>query len=436
MTNDVANDKLSDFLATLSQRQFTGKLEVKASPQTWNIYFCLGRLVWIAGGPHRIRRWYRHLSLYCPQIPPKSIRSRQIDNSQSWKYRALTALVKQQKIDHEQAVLVIKNTIAEVLFDILQQEAKTPLTFTCDLSDEQTVLDTSLIPINPVQALQEAQQAWETWRDAGLASISPNMAAVLKQSEELQKLASPQVYQTLVKLIDGKRSLRDVAAKVKQNELVLVRSLIPYIRKRAIALTNIPDLPAPVIPATTSPHASNPTFDASSNTLESENTASEPSTSFKSQPSNSGLAIANPKLVKPLIAHVEDSLQERLIVEQILTKAKYGFISIEDSMQALPLLLQHQPDLIFLDLVMPVANGYEICAQIRRISLFKETPVIILTGNDGIVDRVRAKMVNATDFLAKPISEQKIMAILQKYLTPASLPQATANSNLQLITSN
>jgi chemotaxis family two-component system response regulator PixG len=83
----------------------------------------------------------------------------------------------------------------------------------------------------------------------------------------------------------------------------------------------------------------------------------------------------------------------------------------------LPLLLQHKPQFIFLDLVMPVANGYEVCGQIRKISLFQDIPVVILTGNDGIVDRVRAKLVGATDFLGKPIDEERVLAAIRKYLT-------------------
>jgi len=81
------------------------------------------------------------------------------------------------------------------------------------------------------------------------------------------------------------------------------------------------------------------------------------------------------------------------------------------------MLLEQRLSLIFLDLVMPIANGYEICAQIRRTSIFKDMPVIIVTGNDGIVDRVRAKIVRSTDFLAKPIDTNKVLTILQKYIS-------------------
>ncbi|NJM57779.1 MAG: response regulator, partial [Synechococcales cyanobacterium RU_4_20] len=75
----------------------------------------------------------------------------------------------------------------------------------------------------------------------------------------------------------------------------------------------------------------------------------------------------------------------------------------------------------FLDLVMPVASGYELCKQIRRVSAFKDIPIVILTGNDGVIDRVRAKMVGATDFVGKPVKADKIIPLLDKYLNGVNL---------------
>jgi chemotaxis family two-component system response regulator PixG len=107
-------------------------------------------------------------------------------------------------------------------------------------------------------------------------------------------------------------------------------------------------------------------------------------------------------------------------MQKILEEAGYQFIGIQDSIKALPTLIETKPDLIFLDLIMPIANGYEICTQIRRVSWLKETPVIILTGNDGIVDRVRAKMVGSSDFLSKPVNAEKVLAAVKKHLEPSS----------------
>jgi chemotaxis family two-component system response regulator PixG len=78
--------------------------------------------------------------------------------------------------------------------------------------------------------------------------------------------------------------------------------------------------------------------------------------------------------------------------------------------------MSRKPALIFLDLVMPNANGYEICGQLRKLSIFKETPIVILTGQDGIVDRVRAKLVGASDFLSKPVDATTVVNVIRKYV--------------------
>jgi chemotaxis family two-component system response regulator PixG len=79
-------------------------------------------------------------------------------------------------------------------------------------------------------------------------------------------------------------------------------------------------------------------------------------------------------------------------------------------------MLARKPDVIFLDLVMPNTNGYEICAQLRKLSFFRNTPILILTGNDGIVDRVRAKLVGASDFLNKPVDAGIVLSVIRKHL--------------------
>jgi chemotaxis family two-component system response regulator PixG len=135
-------------------------------------------------------------------------------------------------------------------------------------------------------------------------------------------------------------------------------------------------------------------------------------------------AKANP----PLIACVDDSPLVCQMLEEIITSYGLRFIKIQDAVQALPTLIQDKPDLIFLDLVMPIASGYEICTQLRRISTFANTPVIILTGSDGLLDRVRAKVVGSTDFISKPIAADRVMSIVRKYLNfPASTTKSQAN---------
>lgn len=134
------------------------------------------------------------------------------------------------------------------------------------------------------------------------------------------------------------------------------------------------------------------------------------------------------QVAQTAIVYVEDNSKDSQAMAQIVKGVGYSYANISDSLQALPQLLEYKPQLIFLDLVMPVVNGYELCAQIRRISAFSKTPIVIVTNNDGIVDRVRAKVVGASGFVNKPIEEQRILRVFNKYLNPIQPVQDNARN--------
>ncbi|WP_228015519.1 response regulator [Leptolyngbya ectocarpi] len=123
---------------------------------------------------------------------------------------------------------------------------------------------------------------------------------------------------------------------------------------------------------------------------------------------------------KPLVIYIEDHQADSLAMAKIVQNKGYSYANIVNPLEALPKLLELKPKLIFLDLVMPLVNGYELCAQIRRMSVFKTIPIIIVTNNDGIADRVRAKVVGASGFLGKPIRPKRVGKVLAKYLQPVS----------------
>jgi two-component system, chemotaxis family, response regulator PixG len=378
-------DSLSNQLEICIQMQFTGRLDAQAgSFQRWSLYFCMGRLLWAQGGEHGLRRWRRLLLQHCPQVNAQPTQLTEVQASRGKGYDLLLLWAKQQLITGEQAVNVIRSNVVEVFFDILQQEKTGQLRYVTDAED---TLEASLTLIHPRQSLTQAQQDWAAWTNAGLGNLSPNVAPVLRRPEQLEQSTSPQVYQTLVKVIDGDRTFRELAVVLRQEPLLLTRTLIAYVRKGLMELVKVADLmPARQV------------------------------VNVRQGESGLGRSPSAPVSEAPLVVCIDDSPMEQRIIEQILTQAGYRFIGVQDPVQALPVLLERRPDFIFLDLVMPIANGYEICTQIRRISQFKEVPVVILTGNDGIIDRVRAKMVGSTDFLGKPVEAERVLAIVKKYL--------------------
>lgn len=393
MTQSHLFTGMSNWLQAWSQgKHRNGRLDIKGSQnqQQWSLYFHLGHLIGEGGGIHPVRRWCRQLSQYCPQINIDAMSMQGGMGRQSWNYETLAELLKKREILRQQMVGVVQGSIAEVLFDIIQQEeylrdrAGANLTYT--YIPEATLYSSPVVFIQPDQAWKQAQQTWANWQKAGLQDFSPNLAPVIWHTERLQQQTGANAYRSLTTLVDGKRTLRDLALKLRQEPRLLTSSLIPYVSQGLMKLTEVADIGSSIEQLTTIPSV------PSSHT-------------------------AQPKPNAPLIAYIDDSPRDSQIMGQILTKAGYRYISLQDSVVALPMLLEHKPNLIFLDLVMPIANGYEICAQIRRTSIFKNTPIIIFTGNDGIVDRVRAKMVRSTEFLAKPIEQRKVLAVVRKYLS-------------------
>ena len=387
-------DNLIDQFKTCSRLQVNGQLDVQDTKNhQWSFFYRQGRIVWATGGVHPVRRWHRQMTKHYPDVDVNSIQWQETGlGSDCWDYHVLTLLHKQQRLQLKQILAVVESTISEVFFDVSQQAVTSQLSYN---RHQNYILYAPLTLSRTDLFLTPMQQSWQNWCDAGLQKLSPNLAPVLRRPDLLQKQASPRVYKNFVSLLTGKYTLRDLAVRMKQDVLQLTRSLIPYVKRGMVELVQVPDLPLPAIPEKPAPVA----------------------VQSKSEP-------------RPLVFCVDDSPQVGQMLEKILTSSGFKFMSIQDSVQALPALIEHKPNLIFLDLMMPVVNGYELCAQVRRVSMFADTPIIILTGNDGIVDRVRAKVVGASDFMTKPVEAQKVLAVVRKYLRSTAPSRQASNFKL------
>lgn len=121
------------------------------------------------------------------------------------------------------------------------------------------------------------------------------------------------------------------------------------------------------------------------------------------------------------VVYVENSTLDSQTLRKIVESAGFSYANISDPLQVLSKLMDFEPQLIFLELALPIVNGYELCAQIRRIVTFKDTPIVIVTNSNRITDRMRAKIVGASDFLCKPIQAKSVLKILIKHLSPLNI---------------
>jgi OmpA-OmpF porin, OOP family len=222
---------------TCNRQQFTGRLDIEANEDQWYLYFSMGRLVWASGGVHWPRRWHRCLHQYCPQTYSPSISLDNTDAVKNSDYLLLIRWVQQQQITGTQATSVIRSTISEVLFDILQQEETKQLKIACD---DRDVIETSLILLNPVHVLDSVQKDWDSWSQAGLAALSPNLALTISQPEQLQQNTSPKVHQMLSATIDGQRTLRELSLLFNQDLLLFTRMVGLYLQKGWLELVEVP----------------------------------------------------------------------------------------------------------------------------------------------------------------------------------------------------
>lgn len=121
-------------------------------------------------------------------------------------------------------------------------------------------------------------------------------------------------------------------------------------------------------------------------------------------------------LRRKLVLVVDDSLTIRKAVSSILEKNQYRVALAEDGMQALARLNEAVPDLVLLDITMPWMDGYQVCKVIRENALTKKVPVVMLSGKDGLFDKVRGRLAGAKDYITKPFDPKELLKAVKSHL--------------------
>lgn len=128
---------------------------------------------------------------------------------------------------------------------------------------------------------------------------------------------------------------------------------------------------------------------------------------------------ATPSLEGMKVMVIDDSRTIRRSAETMLSQEGCEVVTAGDGFEALALIHQHEPRLIFVDIMMPRLDGYQTCAIIKNNARFVSTPVIMLTSKDGLFDKARGRIVGSDHYLTKPFTRDELLEAVRTQLNGA-----------------
>jgi len=436
-------------LTHLSGCYDTACLKVFSNSVSWSIYLEQGKIIYASHSIEPLDRVDCHLRRLSHRIPSLASEARsqlrlnfEIDSpqSQTQDYQAVLWLVNNQYLSCAQAGTLVEELVKEVVESFLLVETGS-YELKEQLDIQEKFCDLELQPV-----IEHCQKRLQDWRMLGPQINSPYQRPYFLNQSKNQQQLSPEIKQRLSAMLKG-FSFRHLAILLNQDELQLAKSLQPYIVAGTITLEE-PHPPFDSLPkistadinanpqqklkvqngkpqAAASPVAANKIANSSAKTLSTQlpaiPTASKPKELPASQApdngklSNGKSAYSGKNLYK--IVCVDDSQAMLNQISYFLDDESFSVVTISDPVKALMQIVRLKPDLILLDVNMAGINGYELCRLLRNHALFKNKPIIMVTGNTGVIDRVKARLVGASGYLTKPFDQSDLLKIIFRYLT-------------------
>ncbi len=116
---------------------------------------------------------------------------------------------------------------------------------------------------------------------------------------------------------------------------------------------------------------------------------------------------------------IDDSSTIRRSAEIFLSQSGYSVILADDGFEALGIIVERRPSLIFCDILMPRLDGFQTCALIRRSPVCGGIPVVMLSSRDGLFDHARGLLAGATDYLTKPFTKDSLLRAVREHALPS-----------------
>lgn len=439
-------------------------LQAFSNSVSWSIYIEQGKIIYATHSVEPFDRLERHMRRLSQQIPllTSEIRvqlrmrfepewqtplTESANNlpSQPPEYQAIQWLVTEKHLASTQAAILIQELVKEVIESFLlitvgNYVLTSPLqgmSKICKLDGENII--------------QYCQAKLKNWQSFTPQIASPYQRPYLLVNSKFYDQSLPELQENLTNWMKG-FSLRHLAVIMNQDELQLAQTLYPHIIKGSIILHE-PDPPFDQLPRNYAEFSQSPQYvsevlnpkfvqmevvqnttslseqtvvvqenvdipqtlldiaDASSENLQ------QPTIPNNIQPEQEKVTAATITLRKPYkIVSVDDSPTILKEISRFLADENFSVVTINEPVKAVMSIIRHKPDLILLDLSMAGIDGYELCRIIRNNSMFKEVPIIFVTGSKGIVDKVKAKIVGASGYLTKPFTRAELLKMIFMHL--------------------
>jgi twitching motility two-component system response regulator PilG len=367
-------------LAALGQR--TGQLLIETpGPSTlshiqnsgngfWQISFTNGKIIYAGHSKLGHDRLTQLIRRYGQETLPKDIEDSPHQVNHPWEYAAILTLLESQSISLEQVHSILRQMIQESLLEMIALSHGRFFFIGEPLGGQ-----TAIAPFEVLPLLQWVTQQSQEWQGFYPYIQSPDHYPRIVQPEALGQALSVATVNTLLKFADGQASLRQLSHRFDRNLTMIARAIYPCVQRGWIEM-----MLAPI--GTLAPQAQIHRSDA---------------------PPWRIVCLDDDAVVRQSL---------RLVLEQYHCQVTV----LAQPTEAFSTLFQINPHLIFCDITMPQLDGYEVCAMLRQTARFCQTPIIMLTGQDGYINRIRAKQVGATAYLTKPIQETELVTLLEVHL--------------------
>jgi two-component system, chemotaxis family, response regulator PixG len=422
-----------EVLEQFCRRQVTGRIIFNNEQVSWIVRLESGMVTYVSNSVDPFDRLVCHLRYLSHSVPSltKEFRSQvclTFENAtapededpgtlpedkslQTNDYAALCWLVNQQHLTTEQAAQMIEAITKEAIEPLFWLD-QVNYRFTKHIGNPLTLcrLEFRNIATHCLERLM-------LWQMFAPRVWSPYQRPYFFGQTEQQKmflpeLQLPQQFSTILKGF----SFRHLAVLLNKDDIKVAGSLLPYICEEVVVLRD-PQPPfdlLPRIPAAIAQAFQKFTPQVKAAIPEAPSQPINVSDTMESMGLNA-LRTDSETLYK--VACVDDS---PIVLDEIgrcLDDGGFQLFAISDPLQALAQMLEIEPSLILLDDAMPTVNGYDLCKLLRNSASFKRTPIIIMSDNAGFVDRAKARLAGATDYLTKPFTQEDLLKMIFRHVS-------------------